>query len=103
MSLHLSKLRFKGGNFYFFLNLKGLNRDIDVAAITKKNPLKRRFWTNQKHHSQDNWNPQKAMFFDFFYIFDFKRVFLVVAVFVLFRNGVIFSTLRLFEDTFSNI
>ena len=65
----------------------GLNRDIDFTAKTKT-PLKGRFWKKQKRHIKDYWNPQKVMFLDYIN-FDFERVFLVLAVFSLFHNGLI--------------
>ena len=70
--------------------------DTLILPPKQKPRLKREFWTKQKHHTKDYWNYQRVMFL-IFLIFDFQRVFLVLAVFSLFRDGLIISTLRFFS------
>ena len=75
------------------LNQKGVNRDIYFATETKKKHLKMQFWTIQKHHTKDNWNPQRVIFFSFLLL---KGAFGFGGIrFILY--GLIILTLRFFR------
>ena len=63
-----------------------------ILPPKQKKHIKRPFWTKQKHHTKDYWNPKKVIFL----LLNFsllKGVFFVLAVFGLFCDGLIISTL----------